>query len=318
MNRLYISLFYFLTLLIISSAADTFQYDKVNRLVYVKYDNGCTIEYQYDAFGNILKKITTAPDTSKPKLIKPGNMVITLKPGEKATSVQFPVSAFDAVDKNVQVICNPVSGSLMGVGKYLIKCKALTARGVSVTDSFKLTVMPAPVITSKVASATARSMAESGGKTITKAANSAFAKTTSSGPVTTNPLQKRFSAIEDQTTPEKSSVLSKTLVPDTLIAFSGQFNAPVDGMYIFTLIGKGGSQLWISPTRYPAAKMLMLESIINKDEEYDTSFVAMQLFKDIRQYMEVRGVSGQPVKAYVKAPGQVTKALPGAFIVLGE
>ncbi len=61
-NILYTLAFLFATLQTFAQA--TYTYDELNRLTKVKYGNGVTVSYNYDALGNrISKKVTGA---SKP------------------------------------------------------------------------------------------------------------------------------------------------------------------------------------------------------------------------------------------------------------
>jgi YD repeat-containing protein len=43
--------------------AESYEYDDLNRLKVVRYDDGTTIEYTYDATGNIIKIVTTGSAT---------------------------------------------------------------------------------------------------------------------------------------------------------------------------------------------------------------------------------------------------------------
>jgi YD repeat-containing protein len=53
---------FLLILLLLSSASATeYAYDNLNRLIRVEYDNGSSIEYQYDGSGNRTQKAITAP-----------------------------------------------------------------------------------------------------------------------------------------------------------------------------------------------------------------------------------------------------------------
>jgi YD repeat-containing protein len=53
---------FFLTFFVNSLNAVTFEYDDLNRLVRVTYEDGAVIEYTYDEVGNRLTLETTVPD----------------------------------------------------------------------------------------------------------------------------------------------------------------------------------------------------------------------------------------------------------------
>ena len=290
--------------------ADRYEYDDLNRLTKVTYDNGCTITYEYDEAGNLLKRTSTGPDTSKPVLTHPDSLVITLKQGEMSTKVDFPVSASDAIDSTVQVVCTPASGSAMNVGRTLVVCKATTVRGTSAADSFRVVVKPyrASAIDT-TAKRAAAAITLSTNKTIVNAGNPSvkLAKALSPGaePVAASIRQENATLI----TIEKPSVEAKPLVPETIAKCSGLFTPPDDGLYVFTMVGTLGSQLWMSPSEEPAGKMPMLQSDRIKTIPEDTLFLGIKCFKNIRLYFELRTPKNGAVQVFVKGPGIINKNL---------
>ncbi len=290
--------------------ADRYEYDDLNRLTKVTYDNGCTISYEYDEAGNLLKRTSTGPDTTKPVLIHPDSLVVALKQGEKSTRADFPVSASDAIDSAVAVVCVPASGSVMSVGRTWVKCKAVTVRGTSASDSFKVIVRPYSAgARNTTAQQAASAIVKSTNKTIARAQTPSvkLSKTGSAGGKAAASSTERENAANIAV--EKPAEPEKILVPETMAACSGLFNPPGDGLYVFTMMGVHGSQLWMSPNEEPAGKMPMLEADRTRATSEDTLFIGIKCFKNVRLYFEVRTPKTGAAQVIVKGPGIANRNL---------
>jgi YD repeat-containing protein len=290
--------------------ADRFEYDDLNRLTKVTYDNGCTITYEYDEAGNLLKRTSTGPDTSKPVLIHPDSLVIALKQGETSTKVDFPVSASDAIDSVVQVICTPSSGSVLNVGRTWVYCQAISVRKTFASDSFKVIVKPyRSGATDTTAKRAAAAITLSTNKTIANAEISSVKLAKTGSPEAESVAASSRQASATLITIEKPSAEAKPLVPETIAKCCGLFTPPDDGLYIFTMIGTLGSQLWMSPNEEPAGKMPMLQSDRIKITSEDTLFLGIKCFKNIRLYFELRTPKNGAAQVFVKGPGIINKNL---------
>ena len=84
-----------------SLLANTYQYNELNQLVRVAYDNGSSVQYDYDPAGNLItvtRLLSGTPDTTKPTLTitnlvagqRVGNSLFTLR-GKAADNVQLSV-----------------------------------------------------------------------------------------------------------------------------------------------------------------------------------------------------------------------------------
>ncbi|GAB3602451.1 HYR domain-containing protein [Microbacterium aureliae] len=82
----------------------------------------------------------TISDTSAPNLVVPANMEEEAT-GPDGASVVFEATAFDAVDGDRPVTCNPASGATFALGSTTVTCAAQDSRGNSTTDSFDVTVV---------------------------------------------------------------------------------------------------------------------------------------------------------------------------------
>ena len=83
------------------ASANTYQYNELNQLVRVAYDNGSSVQYAYDPAGNLItvtRLLSGTPDTTKPTLTitnlvagqRVGNSLFTLR-GKAADNVQLSV-----------------------------------------------------------------------------------------------------------------------------------------------------------------------------------------------------------------------------------
>jgi hypothetical protein len=80
-------------------------------------------------------------DTVPPVLAVPADVTVTATSASGAT-VDFEVSALDAVDGVVPVVCEPPSGSVFPLGATSVDCSAHDAAGNSASGSFVVTVEP--------------------------------------------------------------------------------------------------------------------------------------------------------------------------------
>jgi hypothetical protein len=95
-----------------------------------------------DAAGNQATATTfkvTVADTTKPELKLPENITEEAT-GPSGAAVSFNATASDAVDPNVNVTCDPASGSTFALGTTTVDCKATDAANNTATGSFTVTV----------------------------------------------------------------------------------------------------------------------------------------------------------------------------------
>ena len=90
----------------------------------------------------------TVSDTTDPLLTVSGDMTAEAT-GPSGAAVTFSASATDDVDGDVQVECDPASGSTFALGTTAVDCSATDDSGNSVSASFTITVedMTAPEVT---------------------------------------------------------------------------------------------------------------------------------------------------------------------------
>jgi hypothetical protein len=85
---------------------------------------------------------TTVPaDLIPPVLSLPGDLTVAATSAAGA-EVSYTVSALDAVDGEVDVTCDPASGSLFAVGDTTVSCSAADTSGNTATGGFTVTVDP--------------------------------------------------------------------------------------------------------------------------------------------------------------------------------
>jgi hypothetical protein len=95
-----------------------------------------------DACGNVsapLSQTLSVADTVPPTISCPGNQTLVADCSGAAT-FQAP-TAWDACDANVQVVCEPAAGSLLGPGTHVVTATATDACGNSSTCSFTVAVL---------------------------------------------------------------------------------------------------------------------------------------------------------------------------------
>ena len=95
-----------------------------------------------DAAGNQATATTfkvTVADTTKPELTLPENITEEAT-GPSGAAVSFNATATDAVDPNVNVTCDPASGSTFALGTTTVDCKATDAANNTATGSFTVKV----------------------------------------------------------------------------------------------------------------------------------------------------------------------------------
>jgi hypothetical protein len=97
--------------------------------------------------------------------------------------------------------------------------------------------------------------------------------------------------------------------PEPVISFGGLFDPPDNGLYLFTLMGAPGGQLWISPNEEPAAKMPMLDIGEAGGAPEDTVFVGIKCYQHIRVYLEVRTGKTGKASVVVRGPGIANRNL---------
>jgi Ca2+-binding RTX toxin-like protein len=83
------------------------------------------------------------PDTTAPVITVPEDITEEATSAEGAV-VNFEVSAEDDVDGQVEVSCDPESGSTFPVGTTTVTCTATDAAGNEATETFTVTVTPLP------------------------------------------------------------------------------------------------------------------------------------------------------------------------------
>jgi hypothetical protein len=95
-----------------------------------------------DAAGNQATPTTfkvTVADTTKPELSLPANITEEAT-GPNGAAVSFNATASDAVDGNVDVTCDPASGSTFALGTTTVDCSATDAANNTATGSFTVKV----------------------------------------------------------------------------------------------------------------------------------------------------------------------------------
>jgi hypothetical protein len=95
-----------------------------------------------DAAGNQAIPTTfkvTVADTTKPELSLPANITKEAT-GPNGAAVSFNATASDAVDGNVDVTCDPASGSTFALGTTTVDCSATDAANNTATGSFTVKV----------------------------------------------------------------------------------------------------------------------------------------------------------------------------------
>lgn len=92
----------------------------------------------------------TVQDTLSPTLTLPDN-IVTEATSSSGAAVSFTVTAQDAVDstENIEIVCNPESGSVFPLGETTVECEATDNAGNSATGSFTVTIedTTAPALT---------------------------------------------------------------------------------------------------------------------------------------------------------------------------
>lgn len=90
----------------------------------------------------------TVEDTTAPAITVPADKTVEAT-GPSGAVVTFTASASDLVDGEVDVTCEPASGSTFGLGETEVTCSAEDTRGNSGSESFTITVQDttAPAIT---------------------------------------------------------------------------------------------------------------------------------------------------------------------------
>jgi hypothetical protein len=83
--------------------------------------------------------IVTVADTTAPVLDLPADFAVEAT-GPAGAQVSFAASASDIVDSNVEVVCTPASGSVLGLGAHGIDCVATDDSGNHSEASFTATV----------------------------------------------------------------------------------------------------------------------------------------------------------------------------------
>src|SRR5215218_4697165 len=94
-----------------------------------------------DDFGNTAQSTftVTVEDTTAPELTLPGNITEEAT-GPNGAAVSFNATASDAVDGNVDVTCDPASGSTFALGTTTVDCSATDAANNTATGSFTVKV----------------------------------------------------------------------------------------------------------------------------------------------------------------------------------
>ncbi|MBW3664359.1 MAG: HYR domain-containing protein [Actinobacteria bacterium] len=108
---------------------------------------GCTAT---DASGNISTGsfAITVQDSTAPVVAVPANLIIEATGPTGATTTWSGVSADDAVDGSLPVVCDPASGSTFPLGMHAVSCSAVDAAGNEGSNSFWIEVQDttAPVL----------------------------------------------------------------------------------------------------------------------------------------------------------------------------
>ena len=107
--------------------------------------------------------VTWRVDTTAPVLTVPSNFSVEAT-GPSGATVDYTVSALDAVDGLRPVNCSPVSGSTFAIGQTTVNCSSSDLVGNTAIGSFTVTVqdMTAPVLTLPL-DITAEATSSSGG-----------------------------------------------------------------------------------------------------------------------------------------------------------
>ncbi|HLU50340.1 MAG TPA: HYR domain-containing protein, partial [Planctomycetota bacterium] len=84
--------------------------------------------------------VVSTGDVTPPEIVCPQSRRVRCESDEGAT-VEFVVSATDAVDPSPTIVCEPPSGSLFPIGTTIVKCAATDASGNEATCIFEVTVL---------------------------------------------------------------------------------------------------------------------------------------------------------------------------------
>lgn len=85
-------------------------------------------------------QIVTLVDTTEPELEVPSDIIIESSSSDRVVNYEEGVSAIDVVDGNLDVECNPQSGSIFSPGDTPVTCEATDSSGNTATASFVVSV----------------------------------------------------------------------------------------------------------------------------------------------------------------------------------
>jgi hypothetical protein len=96
-----------------------------------------------DRFGAATGRVDVSLSDTLPPIFRecPENRQLSLTPGRTEIEVDYQVRAFDAVDGEVVVACDPPSGASFGLGTTLVRCEAVDAAGHTNYCSFQVQVV---------------------------------------------------------------------------------------------------------------------------------------------------------------------------------